>query len=343
MTFPVHDDYHSVTRSRPRRIARVYLRRSRAGARRFRRAVARAGRTARRAVPFGLGIVASLIAVSLYGAMQTKPHLLDQSDVNQSIASALASVTPPPAVSLAVYQAVAPSLVLVEVQGVPSASASPGASSSAVPGASPTLLPDDSPTPTASGVPGKTTALDTADGSGVASGVVVDDAGDIMTALHVVSGASAIQVTFADGSKSTAQVSSADAQHDIAVLTPDQPPATITPAVLGNPRSVQVGSEAFVLGNPFGLDSSLSSGVVSGLDRSYQMPDGGPLLTGLIQVDAAVNPGSSGGPLVNRDGEVVGIVTALVNPTTENVFIGIGLAVPIDVAASGGLGQPPQY
>jgi serine protease DegQ len=344
MTLPVPDEAYPVPRSRPRRVARVYLRRSRLRARRIGRAATRAGRAARRTLPFGLGIVAALIAVSLYGAVQTKPHLLDQSDVDQSIASALASVTPPPAASLAVYQAVAPSLVLIEVPAVPGATPVPGPSASLTSGASGQPQPDDSPVPSPSGVPGKSTALDSVDGS-IASGVVVDDAGDIMTALHVVAGAGAgeIQVTFADGSKSTAQISASDDQHDIAVLTPDQLPATITPAVLGNPRSVQVGSDAFVLGNPFGLTASLSSGVVSGLDRSYQMPDGGPLLTGLIQIDAAVNPGSSGGPLVNRDGQVVGIVTALVNPTSENVFIGIGLAVPIDVAASGGLGQPPQY
>jgi S1-C subfamily serine protease len=96
-----------------------------------------------------------------------------------------------------------------------------------------------------------------------------------------------------------------------------------------------------VVGNPFGLEGSLSAGVVSGLDRAFQMPNGGPVLHGLIQVDAAVNPGDSGGPLVDRNGRVVGIVTGLVNPTKQDVFAGIGLAVPIDVAGSAaGL---PQY
>jgi S1-C subfamily serine protease len=103
---------------------------------------------------------------------------------------------------------------------------------------------------------------------------------------------------------------------------------------------VHVGSEAFVVGNPFGLDGSISSGVVSGLNRSFQLPNDGPLLQGLIQVDAAVNPGDSGGPLVNRDGQVIGIVSALVNPTNGDFFIGIGLAEPIDVAG-GAAGLPP--
>jgi S1-C subfamily serine protease len=111
------------------------------------------------------------------------------------------------------------------------------------------------------------------------------------------------------------------------------------PAVLGNPRSVQVGSEAFVLGNPFGLAGSFSAGVVSGLNRTFNLPNG-TQLQGLIQVDAAINPGNSGGPLVNRYGQVIGIVSGIVNPTTQDVFIGIGFAVPIDVAG-GAAGLPP--
>ena len=124
------------------------------------------------------------------------------------------------------------------------------------------------------------------------------------------------------------------------MLQPSQPPAIIVPATLGNPNAVQIGSEAYIVGNPFGLYGSLSAGVVSGLDRSFQFPDSDLVLHGLIQVDAAVNPGNSGGPLLDRDGQVVGIVTALINPTKEDVFIGIGLAVPIDVAG-GAAGLPP--
>jgi S1-C subfamily serine protease len=161
-----------------------------------------------------------------------------------------------------------------------------------------------------------------------------------MTCLHVVAGALAVKVTFADGTTTAASIASTDVQHDIAVLRATSIPASVKPAVLGNPRSVQVGSEAYVLGSPFGLSGSISSGIVSGLNRSFQLPDGGPLLTGLIQVDAAVNPGDSGGPLVNRNGQVIGIVSALINPTNQGVFIGIGLAVPIDVAG-GAAGLPP--
>jgi S1-C subfamily serine protease len=119
------------------------------------------------------------------------------------------------------------------------------------------------------------------------------------------------------------------------------PPAGVVPATLGNPGAMRVGSEAYVVGNPYGLYGSLSSGVVSGLHRSYHLPDSGRVISGLIQVDAAVNPGNSGGPLLDRSGRVVGIVTALVNPTKQDVFIGIGFAVPIDVA--GGAAGLPSY
>jgi S1-C subfamily serine protease len=271
-------------------------------------------------VPFASGLVAALVAVALYGALVPPPRPLSQQDVNQSISSALASVTPGPAYSQRAYQAVAPSLVLVQTQD---------ASSTAAPGGTP--------------APGSTAApsggIPAADGT-LGSGVVVDASGDILTCLHVVADATSIQVTFADGTKSPATIQATQPEDDIAVLQATQPPANIVPAVLGNPRSVQIGSEAFVIGNPFGLYGSISAGIVSGLNRSYQLPNNGPELTGLIQVDAAVNPGDSGGPLVNRDGQVIGIVDALVNPTNEGVFIGIGLAVPIDVAG-GAAGLPP--
>ncbi len=274
----------------------------------------------RRGVPFASGLVAALLAVALYGALVPAPRPLNQQDVSQSISQALASITPGPADSQRAYQAVAPSLVLIETQG-----------SGGTPAPSASTLPRNSAVPTG--------AIPAADVT-LGSGVVVDSAGDILTCLHVVADATSIQVTFADGTKSEATIQATQPQNDIAVLQAAQPPADIVPAVLGNPRSVQVGSEAFVLGNPFGLYGSMSAGVISGLNRSFQLPNNGPQLTGLIQIDAAVNPGNSGGPLVNRDGQVIGIVDGLINPTNEGVFIGIGLAVPIDVAG-GAAGLPP--
>src|SRR5262249_25887841 len=145
---------------------------------------------------------------------------------------------------------------------------------------------------------------------------------------------------FADGTESMAVVVSSQPENDIAVLQPSQPPAQIVPATLGNAGALHVGDPAYVVGNPLGLYSSMSAGGVSGLERSFIPPGTDQEIKGLIQFDAAVNPGNSGGPLLNRAGQVVGIVTALINPTKQDVFIGIGLAVPISAAASGA-GLPP--
>jgi S1-C subfamily serine protease len=175
---------------------------------------------------------------------------------------------------------------------------------------------------------------------GVGSGVIINDRGDILTSLHVVEDASAILLTFADGAESSGQVIATQPENDIAVLAASEPPAQLVPAILGNPRAMRVGDEAFAVGHPLGLYGSMSAGVISGFDRSFKPPDSNQKLNGLIQIDAAVNPGNSGGPLLNRDGHVIGIVAALVNPTEQEVFIGIGFAVPINVAV-GGIGSPP--
>jgi S1-C subfamily serine protease len=173
----------------------------------------------------------------------------------------------------------------------------------------------------------------------VGSGVVVSADGLILTAHHVVEGASAIEVTFADGSQRDAEITSTDPGNDIAVLQTDRPPEVVVPAVLGSSDAVEVGDEAYSAGSPLALAGSLTAGVISGLDRTIPLEEGVGELDGLIQFDAAVNPGSSGGPLLNRDGQVVGIVTALANPSGQNFFVGVGFAVPIETA-SGGAGGP---
>jgi S1-C subfamily serine protease len=176
--------------------------------------------------------------------------------------------------------------------------------------------------------------------SGLGSGVVITEQGDILTSLHVVEKAAEIQLIFADGTRSSAQVTAAQPEIDIAVLRADQPPDFLVPATLGNPNALRVGDEAFAVGNPFGLYGSMSAGVISGFDRSFRVPDSDQRLEGLIQIDSAVNPGNSGGPLLNRSGHVVGIVVGILNPVQEEFFIGIGFAVPITVAG-GAAGMPP--
>jgi S1-C subfamily serine protease len=169
------------------------------------------------------------------------------------------------------------------------------------------------------------------------TGIVVNANGTIVTALHVVKGAGAIRVTFADGTTAPATVTSADPAIDIATLGPAALPSVLVPAVLGSSERLAVGDPVIAIGDQLGLTRSTTTGVVSGLDRRAEAPDG-TSLTGLIQFDAAVNPGSSGGPLLNRRGETVGIVVALANPTDAGTFIGVGFAVPIGAAVAGGGG-----
>lgn len=171
---------------------------------------------------------------------------------------------------------------------------------------------------------------------GVGSGVIVNAEGDILTSLHVVEGADTITVSYSDGTESPAAIRSVDPAHDIAVLRPSRLPEVVVPAVLGG--GARVGEEVFAVGHPLGLVGSLSAGVVSGLDRSFPL-DNGRTLGGMIQFDAAVNPGNSGGPLLNRNGQVIGIVTGLANPGGDDEFIGIGFAVPI-ATAGGAAGAP---
>jgi S1-C subfamily serine protease len=169
------------------------------------------------------------------------------------------------------------------------------------------------------------------------TGVVVNADGTVLTALHVVEGATAIQVTFADGTRSAAKVATAEPADDIATLTVAELPAVVVPAVLGG-AGLGVGDDVVAIGNPLGLRYSTTAGVVSGLDRSVGQGRDADL-SGLIQFDAAVNPGSSGGPLINTKGEVVGVIVALANPTDAGTFIGVGFAVPIGAALGGGEGE----
>lgn len=254
-----------------------------------------------KSLPFFSGVLAALLALIIYNALTPQTHIT-QTDVNNVVASALASATPRPPFSVQVYQIIQPSLVLIQTD-------SAGANGD--------------------------------EEHSLGSGVIINDQGEILTAFHVVDHARTISVTFADGTESVATIASAQPDIDIAMLSAATLPQTLVPATVGNPGALQVGDDAYVVGNPFGLYSSMSAGVISGFDRAFTPPNTNKTIRGLIQVDAAINPGNSGGPLLNRSGHVVGIVTGIINPTDQSFFIGIGFAVPINVAAGGAGGLPP--
>lgn len=251
-------------------------------------------------LPFASGVVAALLALFAYSFLFPKNQMSER-EVNEAIANALASATPRPAFSAQVWPIIQSSLVVVETDG-----------------GDPSTTADDS----------------------IGSGVIVNEGGQILTCLHVVRGSGRITVIFADGTSSSAVVALAQPENDIAVLQSESMPAQWAPATLGNPGAMRVGDEAFVVGNPFGLYGSMSAGVISGFNRTFHPKGSDRVIEGLIQFDAAANPGNSGGPLLNRDGHVIGIVTGIVNPTTETFFVGIGFAVPIGTA-TGGMGSPP--
>lgn len=251
--------------------------------------------------PFALGVLAALIALLLYKALFPADPQLTVRQVSDTVNQVLASATPPPAYSSFAFQVIQPSLVLIQA---------------------------------------KSNGEDDEENGSLGSGVVVTDRGEILTSLHVVEDAEEILLTFADGSQAKGEIIVEQPENDIAVLQPSLLPELVVPAVLGNPGAMRVGDEAYAVGNPFGLYGSMSSGVISGFDRSFRPQDRDQMLHGLIQIDAAVNPGNSGGPLLNRNGQVIGIVTGIINPTEENFFVGVGFAVPIGVAV-GGIGSPP--
>jgi S1-C subfamily serine protease len=172
-------------------------------------------------------------------------------------------------------------------------------------------------------------------GAGNGTGVVANADGLVVTAFHVVKGAKDIEITFPDGTESKATVAGSDPENDIALLSPTTLPSIVVPAVIGNAGRLNVGDDVVAIGNQLGLTDTTTAGVVSGLERVASGMDGSRL-RGLIQFDAAVNPGSSGGPLVNARGETVGIVVALLNPTPAGTFVGVGFAVPIGAALGGG-------
>jgi S1-C subfamily serine protease len=188
--------------------------------------------------------------------------------------------------------------------------------------------------------PGRADPKEGEERKSVGSGVVIVDKGIILTNLHVVHGASRIKVTYSTGLVSDATLINVQPENDLAVLQAAQRPDELEAATMRSTSGLRPGEEVIAVGYPFGIGPSVSQGVVSGLKREFRSPEGKRILTNLIQFDAAANPGNSGGPLVTMDGHVVGIVTAIMNPTESRTFIGIGFAVPIENAANAA-GLPP--
>ena len=172
--------------------------------------------------------------------------------------------------------------------------------------------------------------------NGRGAGTVINENGTILTSLHVISAAERnatnITVRFFDGTEAPGRVTQRQPERDLALVKVEKLPQGVEPVILGG--NAQPGEQVYAIGSPFGFEGSVSTGVVSGTGRRFAVPSSGTVLENMIQFDAAVNPGNSGGPLVNMDGHVIGVVTGIANPTNQNVFVGLGFAVPIAAGGS---------
>ncbi|HXR56198.1 MAG TPA: trypsin-like peptidase domain-containing protein [Casimicrobiaceae bacterium] len=244
-----------------------------------------------------LGVLIALGAVYGYDVLQPKPHALTQEDIDNAVLHTLDTKQLPSKYARA-YDAIRGSVVRVRE-----------------------FEREDGPEHEMTE-------------AGVGTGVVIVDKGIILTNLHVIADARKVGVIFADGTESEATVIATQPENDLAVLQAKTIPDDLQAATLRSTKDLALGDDVIAVGFPFGIGPSVTAGVVSGLRREYRSPEGKRLLTNLIQFDAAANPGNSGGPLVTMDGAVVGIVTGILNPNNQRVFIGIGFAVPIENAAA---------
>ena len=257
---------------------------------------------------FIAGAVLATALVALHAALSPVQREITQEDIDQAVARTL-ETKPLPSPAVKAYQAVRSSIVRVRALS-------------------------------AAGDPLELDEYGVSGPSATGSGVVIIDRGVILTSLHVVNGASRVRVLFEDGLESDAALISTQPENDLAVLQASKIPDDLRAATLRSARHLVEGEHVTAIGFPFGIGPSVSHGVISGLKREYRAPEGERSLSNLIQFDAAANPGSSGGPLVNAAGEVVGIVTAILSTSEKGTFSGIGFAVPIETAA-GAAGLPP--
>jgi len=164
---------------------------------------------------------------------------------------------------------------------------------------------------------------------GSGSGSIIDTRGHILTNHHVVANSQKLEVTLADGSKWPAKLIGSDPDNDLAVININAPKEKLKIIHMGDSKNLRIGQKVLAIGNPFGLERTLTTGVISSLGRTIRS-DVGTLMEDIIQTDAAINPGNSGGPLLNSEGEIIGINSAIISPSGGSV--GIGFAIPVNTA-----------
>lgn len=164
---------------------------------------------------------------------------------------------------------------------------------------------------------------------GSGSGSIIDTKGHILTNHHVVANAQKLEVTLADGSKWPAKLVGSDPDNDLAVIKIEAPPAKLKVIPIGDSKNLRIGQKVLAIGNPFGLERTLTTGVISSLGRTIRS-EAGFMIEDVIQTDAAINPGNSGGPLLNSEGEIIGINSAIISPSGGSV--GIGFSIPVNTA-----------
>ena len=280
-----------------------------------------------------IALLALLLAFSLSLGLRPAQRKLTQDDINAAVLKTLETQVLPSEYARA-YENIRPSVVRVISYVKKSRLKDEPEGKAAVAGAKPKPL----------GPAQQNNLINTEDEGevehGVGTGVVIVDKGVILTNLHVVSGADRIKVIFHDGLESSASITGVQSEDDLAVLQAAKIPDDMIAATMRSTSDLAPGDKVLAVGFPFGIGPSASAGVVSGMKRVFRSPEGKQEMRNLIQFDAAANPGNSGGPLVTMDGEVIGIVTAILNPTPARTFLGIAFAVPIENAAAAA-GMPP--
>lgn len=273
-------------------------------------------------------VLVTLLLVGAYTLIRPPPQDLSQGRLTAAVNYAIDHRPEAPAITSVAYAKIIPSVVRIDGYDLiePNTSGNPDERAS-------------TPGPQAPHPLTQNNALPGYENTATGTGIVITDDGLILTNLHVAASAAKLRVIFADGTEANGKIINADPDNDMAVVKTDKIPDDLQPATLASTQGLNPGDQVEAVGFPFGIGPSASSGVVSGLKREFE-EEGRTKLKNLIQFDAAANPGNSGGPLINADGEVVGIVTAILNPSART-FAGIGFAVPIENAAKGAFGESP--